>query len=636
MNFFRSKFAAVSLSWKSLFLAIVLASGAYMFMEWLFIVTKPSFMDTLPLLKKLEVLLSSSFLLAGLFTLPLLLFLIISKIPWFRAYTSLFLNLLAILPAILAASTVLLMLDNFTYTMFKFGIVSSMNIARGLYLTLYLVMIAYFYKDILLLVNAIGKRNPNSQTKWVLLTGCLLLISNGLVFLTQSFENTGWNPTGSKTLNLTPDILIITSDGVSADHMSIYGYERETTPRIKEFAEHSLLMENAFSNSGNTAGSLTSLFTSKYPMNTRVLYPPDILKGSDAYQHLPGLLRAQQYYTIQYGYPHYVDAFTLNFLNGFNVVNGQTASSRDPSKGIGRYMPYEVSYFLYETGDRIASRLSHIFFLQKMENPYDLVTETPDQFNDQVKVQQLIELLNTSKQPLFVHLHLMGTHGPKYTPPQQVFSKGQQFENQEEWNTDFYDDTILQFDHYVAEIIDALIENGKYDNTILVVGSDHGQRFNHMTRIPMIIRFPGDAFAGRIRANFQMIDLAPTILDYLEIAKPNWMQGESFLHGQIEQRPIFGTSIDTNLLKRENGTWWINTEKSSPPFYQFKILSMIYCQRLYTLNLVTREWYSKDINRSTANCAPEDLKTDAEALPLIIAHLKNNGFNTSSLIENGR
>jgi arylsulfatase len=96
---------------------------------------------------------------------------------------------------------------------------------------------------------------------------------------------------------------------------------------------------------------------------------------------------------------------------------------------------------------------------------------------------------------------------------EQKFSAGQSIQDQEPWSDDFYDDSILDFDMNVGEVIDELTKLGLLENTILIIGSDHGQQWNQLNRLPLIIRFPQGQYAGRIQTNVQNLDIAPTILD---------------------------------------------------------------------------------------------------------------------------
>jgi arylsulfatase A-like enzyme len=93
--------------------------------------------------------------------------------------------------------------------------------------------------------------------------------------------------------------------------MSVFSYERDTTPTLRELSGPSLVVENAFTNAGATLGSIASIFTSKLPFETGVIYPPNISQGTDASEHLPGILSKAGYKAVEIGVPHYVDAFSI-------------------------------------------------------------------------------------------------------------------------------------------------------------------------------------------------------------------------------------------------------------------------------------------------------------------------------------
>ncbi|MFN2196565.1 MAG: hypothetical protein ACK2UW_10640, partial [Anaerolineales bacterium] len=122
--------------WRSAALSIG-ALYVYLFMEWLFIVTKPSFMDVMAIGQKFEVLMVTSLFLVILWLPGFLLLFGLSKIPWFSKIWWVFLYVSGLVPAGVLAITTLLVVDNFTYTLFSFGIVSSMGIWRGLYAVLF-------------------------------------------------------------------------------------------------------------------------------------------------------------------------------------------------------------------------------------------------------------------------------------------------------------------------------------------------------------------------------------------------------------------------------------------------------------------------------------------------------------------
>ena len=63
-------------------------------------------------------------------------------------------------------------------------------------------------------------------------------------------------------------------------------------------------------------------------------------------------------------------------------------------------------------------------------------------------------------------------------------------EKQIPWDTNFYDDAIVDLDAALKDMFEALSDIGEIENTIVVFTSDHGQRFSVENRIPLFIYFP--------------------------------------------------------------------------------------------------------------------------------------------------
>ena len=113
--------------WK-LFLLTLLAACASVFFEWLFLVTKPSFMSILGFPQKLEILVFSSLLLYALSALFLIPLALAGWLPVTRKSGRVLVAIGAVVPGVILGSLTLLLLDNFTYTVFSFGIVTSQGL----------------------------------------------------------------------------------------------------------------------------------------------------------------------------------------------------------------------------------------------------------------------------------------------------------------------------------------------------------------------------------------------------------------------------------------------------------------------------------------------------------------------------
>jgi arylsulfatase A-like enzyme len=610
-------------------------------MEWLFFITKPSYFNILSGLEKLGVLLMTGLVVSiiGLIALATIVFLEI--ILAYLGFTKFSRMLEILVPALILSAMGLLLLDNFTYVVFKFGIISSSGIWRAAYGLVFLAFLAYFYFKLLTLTGVRDRKSSNDILlnnrvfRYTVLG--LVLISSAAAFITVDysiFAKTD-NSEIEKLNNVKrPHILLIGSDGVNANHMSVYGYERDTTPIMAELAQYSLVAENAFTNSGSSTGSVISMFTGKLPAETRVLHSPDILRGSDAYEHLPGILKRNGYKSVEIAMWLYVDAYATNLQNGFDIVNGRSIEEDRLVQYLRNKGFADAAYFVGQISNRITQRLLHVFYIQQMEDVFQAVTQPSQDIvrHDQVRVDDLIDLIANTDQPLFAHVHLLGTHGPTFYPVQRKYSDGKT--QNEDWMIDFYDDAILDYDSYVGQIITALDEYGQFDNTLLIIYSDHGQKWGIVDRIPLIIHFPENEYAFRVKSNVQNLDIAPTILDYLGIEQPEWMGGNSIIDGEMDPfRLIFNASARIVTKPNELGMMVLDAERLGPPFFQFGHIVVINCQNWRQLNLQTLKWYFGTVAGHTAQCDPDDLYSPQQLKEFIIEHLSNNGFEVSSLRE---
>ncbi len=605
----------------------VLVSFIFVFFEWLFQVTKPSFMSVLPFIEKVKLFFGFGSLAAITALLALAPFFLLSALPGLKEKKRDLIRLAALLPAAILASLALLRVDDFTYTVFSFGIYNTTGLMRAAYGLLFLFAIFIFWGEVNKFVQKVGERLDkfsNKNQKMIMAALMALLIIPLLFIITddtfaRKFDQGAASPDKVRH----PNIILITADGLDASHLSLYGYERDTTPYLRSIAGVSLVAENNFTNSLKTTGSITSLLTGKYPSTTRVLFPPDILRGDDSYQHLPGILRNAGYYAAEFGHKYFVDAYQFNMLNGFDEVNSR--SSNNPVLAqISAALPDNYAFFAYEVANRLVDRLRHIFFIKTMQNPFDEVTAVePQNFHDDEKIEKTLNLLDRLDQPLFVHIHWMGTHGARFSTKDQVFSAGRDPESQEMWDRDFYDDAILELDRAIAGFMGELTRRGLNKNTVLILTSDHGQDWSNR-RLPLIMVFPDGAYSKTIRPNVQNLDIAPTLLDYLGIAIPDWMAGQSLISETYQPYPVINEAVAHTIFTERNVE--ADPKKIKPPFYQFDEISVIDCHKIYQLNLEKFKWSLGEIEDYADKCPDKDLMTFDQAANIIKDRLAQDGF----------
>jgi arylsulfatase A-like enzyme len=595
----------------------VVAGYTHVFMEWLFFVTKPSPLAAMSHSEQLAVLLVAPLPVVAIgFTLVLLLWLIslvliptalrivVQRIGWAPS-------------AALFAICAFILLDNFTYTLFTFGVGSTSGWLRRAYaaLVLALFLLAWWRLD---RMNNTAQTRPGSRPVAVLACS-LVIVATGIA--AWQYFSTPTVPAERESSQLSPDelpnIVLFAADGLEAVNMSAYGYLRPTTPTIERLAQDALVFENALHNGGHSTMSDASMLTGRLALKTSFIASNLQLTGVDAYQHLPGILRRLGYRSIYIGMRQYADPFTYNLRDGFDSASGRQITGDKLFSGAPRSIAVAYSseiYFLAQMYWRVAERLLHAADIEPMVNPFLEVKKQSSDYgwSDEKRIVELLEYIREASAPFFVHAHLLGTHDP-LRPQRRVYSKEGDL-----YGDDLYDDAILEFDGFVEQLVDTLEQSGELDKTLLIITSDHGRNWRHH-RIPLIFRFPGRTDRGIVSNSVQLLDVAPTILDYLGVEIPQWMDGDSLLSSKPDRlRPIFS---QTTQLKDK--------------VRSLKSVAVTFCQRTFSLDIDSGTVKVGEIPGHTSPCPEVDRLDVDEMKTLLMELLRSNGYNEEYLQARG-
>ena len=323
-------------------------------------------------------------------------------------------------------------------------------------------------------------------------------------------------------------MILILVDTLRADHLSSYGYERKTSPRLDAFAAENIRFERVRSQAACTSPSVSSLFTSRSPLELM-----DQPKG-----HL--------------GIPRELPSLA-EVLKGYGYWTVAVSSSP-----IVRKSPSEANRF------------------GEFDRGFDLFDEECLMEDARCVNRRALELIDTITPPFFLYLHYMDVHAP-YAPPddfERPFShpypghemvragRPQQFQQVArkrglEIQTgvvrhfiDRYDDEIAFLDLELGRLIDALVERNLVDESIVILASDHGDAFMEqgylghcrvplfegMLSTPLIMAIPGVERDEAVRVDVQNLDIVPTIVDYLGRNPDDYAFEGRSLRGAIEGR----------------------------------------------------------------------------------------------------
>jgi arylsulfatase A-like enzyme len=301
-----------------------------------------------------------------------------------------------------------------------------------------------------------------------------------------------------------PNIILVSIDTLRADHLGVYGYERNTSPNMDALAVQSAVFLNTYASSPWTLPSHVSLLTSLSGLNHQVYYRED--KIDPSLPTLADLLRSNGYCCSAITGGAFLNP-TFGFSKGFDSYEIRGAELKD--KNLAEQCFKGVSQWLDAHADENFFLFIHTY---QTHSPY----ESPAPYNT-------IFLGENPKRLGFDVLTDLGG-------PRGVFKKLPEADRQN--IIGLYDGEVRYTDEkLIKPLIERLRQLGVYDRTMLIVTSDHGEQFydhgswNHgnylygdALRVPLIIKFPDSRFRGqKISAIVRLIDVLPTILEELGI-----------------------------------------------------------------------------------------------------------------------
>ncbi len=305
-----------------------------------------------------------------------------------------------------------------------------------------------------------------------------------------------------------PNIVLVGIDSLRADHMSCYGYHRQTTPHIDRFAQGGALFERTYSAYIPTTSGYASMLTGMDVLSTQVVALRHQGPMTGRVRTLPEMLREAGYNTTSVGF-----------------------DDNAASRGFDRYLSFEGWGSWREGRSPKAQNLN------------------------EVAIPELARLAKARK-PFFLFLRHMDPHAP-YLPPapyERMFYHGDECDpgnhsmepvmafkpfrdffaswmppgiTDKDYIIAQYDGAVAYMDACLQTIFTALEARGILDDTIVAINADHGETlydhdcfFDHhglydqTLHVPLIMRYPGKVPAGvRVPGYNRHQDLVPTLLE---------------------------------------------------------------------------------------------------------------------------
>lgn len=303
------------------------------------------------------------------------------------------------------------------------------------------------------------------------------------------------------------NVIFVLVDTLRADHTSLQGYSRATTPFLEQLAEEGVVFEFARSQAGCTYPSMNSMLTSRYPFDFFRRGTGDMGIPKE-YPSIAEVLKAQGYSTAA--------------VSASPIVRA-TPSKHNPTAGFGRGFDIFDETCLWNRAECVNKRAKEI--LENIEEPFFLYLHYMDPHD--------------FYEPPASHRRFAGAYegfefiaaGNPVPISEMLYDDGPTIEFDDhdiQHLVDLYDDEIFYFDDMLRMLVQQLRDSGKFDDSIFILTSDHGEEFlehghvkhcrgvwNTLTHVPLFIRANGIEGGTRVETAVQTLDLAPTIIDYL-------------------------------------------------------------------------------------------------------------------------
>ena len=310
-----------------------------------------------------------------------------------------------------------------------------------------------------------------------------------------------------------PNVFLISLDTLRADHLSFYGYERQTSPFLDKLAARSAVFERAYVNTHGTPPSHATMFTGLYQETHRVGMVPEGLNkrddsAPDSLDFLSEVLSDFGYATVAVTGGGYVSK-AFNFQQGFDVFLDKP---KPVSAGVN-------SFLTRLRGLPDDQPIFGFFHTYEIHSPYAPPTHLENHFGE---FQSEFDPTNDNLVPLQEKANELSAEDIEHI-------------------TALYDAGILYTDQVLERLFDELEANGFLDNAVVIITSDHGEEFGEhggllhgaslyeeLIRIPLVV-FGKSVEAKRHLRTVSLLDLAPTIYDITGASPHKELPGRSLL-----------------------------------------------------------------------------------------------------------
>lgn len=316
-----------------------------------------------------------------------------------------------------------------------------------------------------------------------------------------------------------PNIVLLSVDCLRYDRCSFAGHDRETTPTLDRLANESYVFDRAYATGPYTTESIPGLVAGQHSHNGVHYGEHTAWKAIDSDSPtLASYLRNEGFDTVAaLSNPHLTRE--RQFDHGFDRFTNLRTQGDSEEDDDG----FDVSDSLYELRSRMRRYNSRVnpYMLPYVAYRYSQYRSDWPTVRGERVTDTLLSELGRSSEPFFAWSHFMDLHAPIHpntikaggiaatdSTLRHLFSDAARVS----WTHDpeygaCYDSALRYVDTQIARVVKRLQRSGVWDETILVVTSDHGEvlfdrhdvyghprhhLYDELLRVPLLVRVPGE------------------------------------------------------------------------------------------------------------------------------------------------
>lgn len=355
------------------------------------------------------------------------------------------------------------------------------------------------------------------------------------------------------------NIFFILIDTLRPDHLGCYDYSRDTSPTIDNLAKQGILFENTIAQAPWTKPSISSIFTSTLPSTHGVTW-----RGR--HERLPTTMTTLAEVFQQNGFrtAAFSDNPHITVSNGFGQGFDKFVENHSFLEGDAKHLTDQAIKWFKKNIHK--KNFIYIHYLDP-HDPYQAPGVYRDMFLDAhlVNVRKIVEMGNAYVLNGEFHLDKKMEKGGEKIPPEDYPLAVPMIISPEElqYLIDLYDGEIRYVDYQISRIIATLKALKAFDNTTLIITSDHGEEFlehgmfrhgyqlyDETIRVPFIIVSPRlKNVPQKISVPVNLIDIMPTLLDIFGINYSANKQGRSLVQLINQHENMGSLSISETAWK---------------------------------------------------------------------------------------